>query len=357
MTPDILHQLYHVGEKEIDARCRRFPPNHNIRLFMRGISGLSRVTGTKHQMIGKFLLALIIDIPLPGGASSGKLCAAVRSMLDFIYLAQYPLHSTDTLSLLRTSLTEFHNHKEIFVELGACPNFRIPKLHACQHFPAHFENFGTADNFNTEYTERLHIDLAKNAYRSTNRRDELPQMVLWLDRKEKLHRHTKFIKAIVSGSSVPPLLYDVDPGVTYERTMKMTVHPTSKSVKFSRLLSDYGAAHFCEALARYVVSIHEPELNTRALIQQAQSVYLPFARVPVWHRGKWTTPDIYNPLSNATVIVDSAHVNPARIDQRGHTVLVNVNDGGRFGVKGYRIGQVRAIFSLHRNKRYLDELF
>jgi hypothetical protein len=45
--------------------------------------------------------------------------------------------------------------------------------------------FGTTDNYNTEYTEQLHIDLAKEAYRSTNFKDELPQMTLWLERKEK----------------------------------------------------------------------------------------------------------------------------------------------------------------------------
>jgi hypothetical protein len=55
ITPDILHQQYQgvvkhliswlkeaCGEAEIDARCRRLPPNHNIRLFMNGISDLNR---------------------------------------------------------------------------------------------------------------------------------------------------------------------------------------------------------------------------------------------------------------------------------------------------------------------------
>ncbi len=64
ITPDLLHQLYQgvikhllswitrvCGPTELDARCRTLPPNHNIRLFLKGISNLSRVTGTEHDHI------------------------------------------------------------------------------------------------------------------------------------------------------------------------------------------------------------------------------------------------------------------------------------------------------------------
>ncbi|KAF9789139.1 hypothetical protein BJ322DRAFT_1017868 [Thelephora terrestris] len=53
ITPDVLHQLYQgvmkhlmlwvttaFGEKELDARCKFLPPNHNIRSFSKGITSL-----------------------------------------------------------------------------------------------------------------------------------------------------------------------------------------------------------------------------------------------------------------------------------------------------------------------------
>lgn len=102
ITPDILHQLYQgvlkhvvkwiceaVGEAEIDARCRRLPPNHNIRLFMKGITQLSRVTGTEHDQISRFLLGLVTDVRLPNGASTPRLVRTVRGLLDFLNLARY----------------------------------------------------------------------------------------------------------------------------------------------------------------------------------------------------------------------------------------------------------------------------
>jgi len=46
------------------------------------------------------------------------------------------------------------------------------------------------DNYNTEQSERLHIDFAKDAYRATNQRDQYPQMTAWLERREKVQERS-----------------------------------------------------------------------------------------------------------------------------------------------------------------------
>ena len=126
IAPDILHQLLqglimHVitwiilayGATEIDARCRRMPPNHGARFFANGISTLSHLTGHERQDICRILLGLIIDLPLPGGGSPVQLVCAVRAVLDFLYLAEYPAHTSKTLDLMDDALRCFHANKGV----------------------------------------------------------------------------------------------------------------------------------------------------------------------------------------------------------------------------------------------------
>ncbi|KAG1723343.1 hypothetical protein EDB19DRAFT_1602402, partial [Suillus lakei] len=91
------------------------------------------------------------------------------------------------------ALNLFHENKDIFVDLSIRSNFNLPKLHAARHYPAMIMMFGTTDNYNTEYTERLHINFAKDAYRATNHKDEFVQMTCWLERKEKILHHDKYV--------------------------------------------------------------------------------------------------------------------------------------------------------------------
>ena len=78
----------------------------------------------------------------------------------------------------------FHNHKKIIIKLGIQEHLNIPKLHALLHYINCIRSLGSADGYNTESPERLHIDFAKEAYCASNKRDYVEQMAVWLQRHE-----------------------------------------------------------------------------------------------------------------------------------------------------------------------------
>ncbi|KAJ7839453.1 hypothetical protein B0H14DRAFT_3086954 [Mycena olivaceomarginata] len=352
VTSDILHQLYqgvikHIigwiteafGPAEIDARCRRMPPNHNTRLFLKGITTLSRVSGMEHSQMCRILLGLIIDLRLPDRNSTARLIRAVRGALDFLYLSQYPTHSSETLSLLNDAL------EDVFVDLGIRADFNFPKLHNLRHYLMTIKLFGTTDNYNTEYTERLHIDLAKDAYRATNRKDEYTQMTLWLEWKEKILRHEKFIFWRIAGSPGPTEKQSLwsPPAVLHNRHVQMPIHPSAKGVSLTTIENNYGAIYFRDAFARYAVSFGRSELTKRQIEALARDFYTPFQKVSVYHKMKFWNGDALG-RENGADVVDTVHVKPGYQNKKGHQV------GGRFdtGVSGYRVGRVRVVFKLSK---------
>jgi len=168
---------------------------------MKEISSLSHVTGQEHDQICRFLLGLVIDIHLPNGHSNACLLHSVHALLDFLYLAQYPIHTTTTLKLLNDALARFHANKDIFIDLGIRDSFNIPKLHFASHYVELIKMFSTTDNFNTQYTEHLHIDLAKDVYAATNRKDEFGQMTIDMIIKW-LCMNLHFFRGLVSAMNI-----------------------------------------------------------------------------------------------------------------------------------------------------------
>jgi Plavaka transposase len=328
ITPDILHQLHQgvvkhliswlnqaCGKSEIDKRVQRLPPNHSIQNFKKGITYLSRVSGTEHRQISSFLLGLLIDIQLPGGVSSAPLIRATRALLDFLYLAQYPVHTTATLASLETALDDFHANKFVFVTLGIRDSFNIPKLHSLLHYIRAIKLFGTTDNYNTETTERLHIDFAKDAYQATNHKDEFSQMTKWLERHEKVMLHTNYISwrqmqnsshPTEPSQSLPRSTWD-PPDMACILHPKMTQHPTHKSVHLDQIISleCYGASNFVPAFARFVAQFRNPHLTTRQIEDEAIDVHLPFHDVAVFHKIKF-----WNEVVHGNETLDSIHAHP-----------------------------------------------
>jgi hypothetical protein len=379
ITPDILHQVLQgvmkhligwliriFGPGEIDTRCRAMPPNHNILLFTKGISILSRVSGHEHKKMCCVLLGLIVDLVIPGGLDSTRLVKAVRALLDFVYLAQYQCHTSDTIHQMERSLSAFHDNKAIFLDLGVREHFNFPKMHSLTHYAASIQLFGTTDNYNTEQSERLHIDFTKDAYRASNRKDEYRQMTMWLERREKVQRHAAFIASLQQTRQEPPqALKPSGPPDPCARSIKMAKHPSIRAVSFDTLATSYGALDFQDALADFIAQVNYPGASVAVLRTRAANTLIPFRAVPVYHRIKFT---------ESGNVVDAVHIRPEQKDSRARiipsrfdTVLVRnksqsgTRDQGNKGKSylclyqcpnlanwypGYRIAQVHVVFKI-----------
>ena len=337
ITPDVLHQLLQgvvkhliswltdplvFGPEAIDARCRSLPPNHHIRLFPKGITTLSRVTGTEHKDICRILIGLTINLPLPGRQLPACVVKAVRTVLDFLYLAQFHSHTSNTLEYLDNSLARFHHNKHIFADLGVRKHFNLPKIHSLIHYRTSIALFGTADNYNTEQSERLHIDFAKDAYRATNRRDQYPQMTTWLEHREKVHQHSVRInrrKQALDHRDVPraPAASPIGPPCVGTHSLKMSVKPSVRGVSFDELGRQYGAVGFQNAMAKFIAHVNHPRVTGTALQAHADNTLIPFHSVSAFHKVKFTST---SSNSSKPKIVDAIHVRPEQRDSSGRVV-------------------------------------
>ncbi|KIK78883.1 hypothetical protein PAXRUDRAFT_36551 [Paxillus rubicundulus Ve08.2h10] len=338
LMPNVLHQLYQgliksaYSTTEIDARCKWLPPNHNIWLFMKGISSLSCVSGTEHDQICCFLLGRVVDMHLPGSVSPARLIHAVCGLLDFLYLTQYPCLLEETLELIDDALTRFHNNKAIF----------LPKLHSLCHYVYMVQHFGTTDNYTTAYTEHLHIDLTKDAYCTTNHKDEYFQMTIWLEWKEKMLYHNNYIIWAL-------------PNMSYLWEFKISKHPSVGTVPLQTIEYTYSTMFFQAALARFVIQNMQPQLCGWQFDEAIHNVIIPFRTLAVFHKICFNGVDSLG-HRDESITVDAIHVQPQWKDQQGCTVpgpfgtaLVNLGEGGKMGVEGMQVWVIFTIPPTARN--------
>jgi len=152
------------------------------------------------------------------------------ALMDFLYLAQFESHTSDTILEMQECLKRFHDNKSIFIDLGIREHLSLLKLHSLSHYATSIQLFGTTDNYNTKQLECLHIDLTKDAYCVTNHKDKYSQMTKWLERHERIHHLLAFIDWIQEhGEHQSPYQMAMGPAHTCPLALKMAKNPSKGS--------------------------------------------------------------------------------------------------------------------------------
>ncbi|KAH9838221.1 uncharacterized protein C8Q71DRAFT_704950, partial [Rhodofomes roseus] len=250
----------------------------------------------------------------------------------------------------------FHANKGIFEVLGIREHFNFPKLHSLQHYVSGIRLFGTADGTNTAQSEHLHITLAKDPWRKSNRKDEYPQMTNTVVRLEQIHAHALYVQWRLDGR---PDISSEPTRIPHKPHHHVTRHPTCTSVPFAKVESRYSASDFARTLKEFIIGHKHPELSGREFADTMSLYTLPFRAVSVWHKVKFWNQDAFQ-RQNAPETLDAIHARPGYRDSQGRavggrfdTALVDERGGGHAGSQtdrglGYRVGQVRVIFSLSK---------
>jgi len=170
-TPDIYHQLHkglfkdHFvswckaavdrGSDEVDHHVKSMTKHPTLCHFKTGILILTQWTGNEYKNMEKTFLGVI------AGTVNKWVVQALCTMVDFITYACFEVHTETSLEKMDRAWSAIHEHKSIFMDLGICKSFNIPKFHSLMHYVSAIHSHGTLNGYNTESPEHLHINFAK----------------------------------------------------------------------------------------------------------------------------------------------------------------------------------------------------
>lgn len=218
LTPEILHTLHkfffdhvlrwikEVMGHELDVRFKSHHKRTGVRHFTSGVSHVNQMTGREHREIQRAIVPTIWGMASPG------FIRAVRAMVDFIYLAQSPIHTESSVASMVQALQDFHSHKQAILDAearrgkkGAKDDFYIPKLELMQSFSRAIFSVGSLLQYTADVSERLLITHCKHPFERTSRqKDFVLQIARILDREESVRLFDLYTLLCSSESGTTP---------------------------------------------------------------------------------------------------------------------------------------------------------
>jgi hypothetical protein len=198
-------------------------------------------------------------------------CLAI--FVEWYFYASSPIQTERTLVDQDALLSQFDDLKGPFEEVSPS-SLNFPKLHSLQHISESTRKFGTPDNTDTEVTEHQHRIDVKMPYRRTNKRNPLPQVVKFVERRIALEVKLHQISTVDT---------------------KSTDHPITESYRHLGGIISEGATHINEVAKLFKVG--DLELATRTFFHD-----LEFIGKGHCHRvSKKNLPSLSNPMVSPSV--------------------------------------------------------
>ena len=109
--------------------------------------------------------------------------SAIHAFIKWFRLISLPIQTDKSFEHAKNLLEDFDRLKKAFSNVEDCSE-DLPKMHALAHYISRIREWGTPDNYDTEFTEHQHID-SKKMYRRTKINAE-KQMAIHAERRMAL---------------------------------------------------------------------------------------------------------------------------------------------------------------------------